>query len=251
MHRLRLSFALLIGFIAAAAALADNPIPWPIPPLPPGANSAVSPIPQMGWFIHFQNNLENSRKMPKIDLIFDGDSITDFWMGRGKDIWTQRYAPLNAFDFGISGDKTENLLWRLQNGQVDGLHPKLILLMIGTNNLGGNTPEQIADGVKADIDEYFKHCPDATLVLQAVFPRGELASDPARAKIKALNDLISKFADGKKILFIDFGNKFLEPDGMLTKEVMPDFLHPSPQGYQIWADAIQPTIDRFFPPAPH
>lgn len=185
--------------------------------------------------------------MPKVDLIFDGDSITDFWMNRGKVIWNQHYAKLNAYDFGISGDRTENLLWRLQNGQVETLHPKLIVLMIGTNNWAINTPEQIADGVKADVDEYLKDCPDAVILLQAIFPRGEKPNDPARAKIKAVNQIISQLGDGKKVIYIDFGDKFLLPDGTLSHDIMPDFLHPSEQGYQIWADAIQPVIDNFFP----
>ena len=249
MRRFLLFSVLPIALIGTASAWAGGTLAWPAPALPPDANSAIPPIPQMGWFTHFQANLDASRKQPKIDLIFDGDSITDFWMSRARDLWNQHYAPLNAFDFGISGDRTENVLWRLQNGQVDGLHPKLVLLMIGTNNLGSNTVEQIAAGVKADIDEYFKHCPDTTILLQAVFPRGAKPDDPNRAKIKALNQLISQFADGKKVLYIDFGDKFLQPDGTLSADIMPDALHPSAKGYQIWVDAIQAEIDQFFPPS--
>jgi len=243
--------AVLTGLITAPSARAGGTLAWPPPTLPPGSNSASTPAPRMDWFLHFQSNLDASRKQPKIDLIFDGDSITDHWTTVGKDLWAQHYAPLNAFDFGISGDRTENLLWRLQNGQVDGLHPKLVVLLIGTNNLSYNTPEQIAEGIKASIDEYFKHCPDTTILLQGVFPRVAKADDTARAKIKTLNQLISKFADGKKVLYIDFGDKFLQPDGTLSADIMPDFLHPSPKGYQIWVDAIQPEIDQFFPGTPH
>jgi len=199
----------------------------------------------------FQKNLDDAKKMPKIDLIFDGDSITDFWATTGVEVWKAHYGSLNAFDFGIWGDQTKHLLWRLQNGQVEGLHPKLIVLLIGTNNLGltPETPEQIAGGVKAVIAEYQKRCPEAVILLQGIFPRGANPADPNRAKIKAINQTIASFADGKRVIYLDIGDKFLQPDGSLSSEVMKDFLHPTPKGYQIWADAIQPTIDQFFPPA--
>jgi lysophospholipase L1-like esterase len=236
--------------IAGAFAQPTTPqtVIWPLTPPPPGGNTAIEPMPALGWFQHFQFNMDSARKMAQVDLIFDGDSITDFWMGKGKAIWNQHYAKLNAYDFGISGDKTENVLWRLQNGQVDTLHPKLICLMIGTNNWAFNTPQEIADGVKAVVNEYRKRCPDAVILLQGVFPRGEKPEDPARAKIKAINEIISHFDDGKNVIYIDFGDKFLQPDGTISKDIMPDFLHPTEAGYKIWADAIQPKIDQYFPP---
>jgi lysophospholipase L1-like esterase len=243
-------FLCLVGFsfILITPAFGQGTVVWPLPPPTPGVNTAITPLPALGWFQHFQFNLDSAKKRPAVDLIFDGDSITDFWMTIGKKVWNERYAKLNAYDFGISGDKTENLLWRLQNGQVDTLHPKLICLMIGTNNWAVNTPAEIAEGVKADVDEYRKRCPDAVILLQAIFPRGEKPEDPARLKIKTVNQAISQFGDGDKVIYIDFADKFLQPDGTLSKDIMPDFLHPSDKGYQIWADAIQPEIDKFFPP---
>jgi lysophospholipase L1-like esterase len=243
----RFLYLVCLGVLAVSPASALQTVIWPLSPPSSGVNSAVTPIPQLGWFQHFQFNTESAKKMPQVDLIFDGDSISDFWMNRGRDVWNKHYGKLNAFDFGISGDRTENLLWRLQNNQVDTLHPKLIALMIGTNNLATNTPEQIADGVKADVDEYVKRCPDAVILLQGIFPRGEKPDDPARGKIKSVNQIISQMADGKKIIYIDFGDKFLQPDGTLSRDIMPDFLHPSAAGYQIWADALQSEINQFFP----
>ncbi len=243
--------AFLIVLAGTSSARASGTLTWPNPPPAPDGNSAATAAPRLDWLNRVQYNLDASRKQPKIDLIFDGDSITDHWTTVGKDLWEKHYAPLNAFDFAISGDRTENVLWRLQNGQVDGLHPKLVVLMIGTNNLSANTPEQIAGGIKADIDEYLKLCPDTTILLEGVFPRAPKADDTARAKIKAINQTISGFADGKKVLYIDFGDKFLQPDGTLSPDIMPDFLHPSAKGYQIWVDAIQGEIDQFFPGAPH
>jgi N-acetylglucosamine-6-sulfatase len=184
--------------------------------------------------------------MAAIDLIFDGDSITDYWTGKGRATWESHYAKLNAFDFGISGDKTENILWRLQNGQVGNLHPKLVAIMIGTNEIGLPTA-QLADGIKAVVADYRKCCPGAVILVQGIFPRGHLPTDPVRAQVKAVNQVISQFADGKNVIYIDFGDKFLEPDGTISADTMSDFLHPTAKGYQIWADAIQPIIDKYFP----
>jgi lysophospholipase L1-like esterase len=222
---------------------------WHPPVLPAGANPAVIPSLPVGWIPHFEQNLVESRKQP-VDLVFDGDSITYGWMGNGgMPIWKKRYAIHNAYDFGISGDSTSGLLWRVKSGQVAGLHPKLIVLLIGTNNMNSSSAEQIAGGIKAIVAEYQKQCPDAAILLQGIFPRGEQPTDPMRAKVKQVNQMISALGDGKKVIFLDFGDKLLDADGKYTKPITQDFLHPTGAGYQIWADAIQPVIDRFFPPA--
>jgi lysophospholipase L1-like esterase len=217
---------------------------------PTGDNSAICPLPRLEWFGRVKRNNDQAAKVAgQIQLVFDGDSITDWWQSWGLSIWQDRYAKLGAFDFGIAGDRTENLLWRLSQGQMNGIHPKLILLMIGTNNLGNNTDEQIAEGIKAIIDRYRRLCPDAVILLQGIFPCAQNATDPLRQRIKEINKTISTYADGKRVVFLDFGDKFLEPDGTMSPEIMPDFLHPSAKGYRIWADAIQPVIDQLFPPA--
>jgi lysophospholipase L1-like esterase len=219
---------------------------WPSPPVPPGANPTLVPVPQMNWFDKFQQNLDASKKVSQINLIFDGDSITDFWQGTGKQVWNQHYTNLGAFDFGISADRVQNLLWRLQNGQVDNLHPKLVVLLIGTNNISECTAQQIAKGVKGVVDEYRQRCPEATILLQGIFPRGQLPTDPLRSKIKEVNSVLAGYADGQNVIYVDFGDKFLQPDGSLSKDIMPDFLHPSQKGYEIWADAIQSQVDAIF-----
>ena len=225
-------------------------MPPPLPPVPAGVNNAVYPVPRLDWIGIVQANTQKAHAPgTTVDLIFDGDSITAGWQGMGRSVWSAHYSNLNAFDFGISGDCTQHLLWRLMQGQANGLHPKLIVLMIGTNNLG-NTAEQVTEAVKTIVAEYQKCCPQAVILLQAILPRGELATNnPHRDKNKDINENLSKFADGKKVIFIDFGAKFLNPDGSIIKEDMPDFLHPSAKGYEIWADAIQPVIDKFFPGA--
>ena len=216
---------------------------------PPGTNPAVFPLPRVeGWTAHFLKSLERTKE-GNVDLLFDGDSITDGWMGIGRPVWTKNYGSLHAFDFGIGGDCIEQLLWRLDHGQVAGLHPKMVVLLIGTNNLRECTDVQVAEGVTAVVQEYQKLCPDAVILLQGIFPRSEKASDPVRQKIKNVNERLAKLGDGKKVIYMDFGDELLQPDGTLTKDVMPDFLHPNAKGYEIWAAAIRPEIEKVFGPS--
>ncbi len=166
----------------------------------------------------------------------------------GKDVWKAHYGAIKAADFGISGDQVQHVLWRLQHGELEGQNPKLIVLMIGTNN-HGEDPKEIADGIKLLLNEYETRCPNAHILLLGVFPRGAAPNNPLRAWVAKINSIISTYDDGKRVTYLDIGDKFLHPDGTLTKEIMPDFLHPSPKGYEIWADAIQPVIDKYFPPS--
>lgn len=217
------------------------------PPQPPATvNPAAYAYPRMDWLYRVKNNITKGKEVAaSTQLIFDGDSITDGWQGKGKDIWAARYAKYGAFDFGIGGDRTQHVLWRLAQGQAEGMNPKLIAIMIGTNNTGSDTAEQIAEGVKAIVEAYQKRCPKSVILLQAVFPRNEKADDATRQKIKQINSIISKLGDDKKVIYVDFSDKFLQPDGTLTRDIMPDLLHPNEKGYQIWADAIQPYIDKY------
>jgi len=245
------AYVLLTAALLATTSIAQNaapvwsmPSPWPV--TPKDANPAAWPMPRIDWLARVETNILHAHEVAnKIQLVFDGDSITDAWQLSGKELWAQRYAGLGAFDFGIAGDQTQHLLWRLAQGEVDGIHPKLIAILIGTNNVKNYTAEQIAGATKDIIAGYRKRCPEAAILLQAIFPRNELPTDPMRAKIKTANDAISKLADGDKVIYIDFGDRFLSPDGTISKDVMPDFLHPSAKGYQIWADAIQPIVDKY------
>jgi lysophospholipase L1-like esterase len=185
-----------------------------------------------------------AKRQPAVRLIFDGDSITDHWQTVGKAQWDAHFA--EAFDFGIGGDRTEHLLWRLAHGQVDKLNPRLIVLMIGTNNLYRDTDAQIAEGVETIVREYQRRCPTAAILLQGILPRGEKPSDPFRARIQHINTLLARLADGKRVLYLDFGEKLLEPDGTISRDMMPDFLHPSAAAYAIWAAEIAPVIGKFF-----
>jgi len=184
-----------------------------------------------------------------VDVLFVGDSITDAWGGEGHNakaagaaIFEKEFVPLKAANFGIGGDRTQHVLWRLQNGELDGIKPKVLMLMIGTNNSGSNSAEEIADGITAIVKEIKKRSPETKILLLAVFPRGE-KPNPGREKLAKANEIIFKLDDGgKTVKYLDIGKKFMNADGVISKEIMPDFLHLSPKGYQIWADAVKPAI---------
>lgn len=176
-------------------------------------------------------------------LVFLGDSITAGWAGNGKEVWAKAFGAYQPLNFGIGGDRTQHVLWRIENGELEGIKPKAAVVMIGTNNSGTDPAEGIAKGVTRIIETIRAKQPQAKILLLAVFPRGEKPSpNPGRDKLKKVNEMISKLDDGKNVFFLDIGDKFMKPDGTLTKDVMPDFLHLSAAGYQMWADAISPKL---------
>jgi lysophospholipase L1-like esterase len=187
------------------------------------------------------------------DVIFLGDSITQGWEGAGKKVWAENFAPLKAVNLGIGGDQTGHVLWRITEGkEIDPLKPKLAVIMIGTNNTGRDSAEQIAGGIKAIVEELRKQKPDMKILLLGVFPRAggikkedtTAPADKLNPKIKQINAIISKLDDGKHVFYKDIGPKFLNAEGGLDRKVMPDLLHLSPEGYQIWADAIKDDVKK-------
>jgi beta-glucosidase len=181
------------------------------------------------------------------DIVFDGDSITNRFEDQGARAWATFAA--RAADFGIEGDRVENDLWRLDHGQVDGMNPKLVVLLMGTNNVsGGYTPDQIADGIRVLVSDYEKRCPQAHIVLMAIFPRGQSASDPMRLKVAAVNNQIKSLADGNRVSFLDLTSQMVDPDGTLSTIAFgKDFLHPQVPGYVLWARALEPYVDKYAP----
>jgi lysophospholipase L1-like esterase len=177
-----------------------------------------------------------------IELLFVGDSITDGWRNSGQTIWDQHFAPLKAANFGIGGDTTQGVLWRMQNGELDGYKAKLIVLMLGTNNINRNPNDDIVDGDRLIVEEFRKRQPQAKVLILGIFPRGVEPTNPYRASIRDINSKLAKLADNKNVFFMDIGDKFLTSDGTLTPEIMPDALHPNFRGYRIWADAIASRV---------
>lgn len=213
-------------------------------------NVATTPVPRAEpqcQARHAQFNVVSQKG--EAELVFLGDSITQGWEGAGRQVWEQKWAPLKAANFGIGGDRTEHVLWRLENGNFDGLKPKAIVLMIGTNNTGHQKPggyqspaELTASGVKVILEKLKAKCPDAKILLLGIFPRGADSNDAFRKQNEATNALIKANADDQTVFYMDISQKFLQPDGALTQEIMPDRLHLSPKGYEIWADAIEPKV---------
>ena len=182
-------------------------------------------------------------KKGEAQVVFLGDSITAGW-ARHPGIFEKEYGQYKAANFGIGGDRTQHVLWRVENGEFDGIKPKAVVLMIGTNNAGvaENSPEQIANGIKAIIEAIHKRTPDTKVLLLAIFPRGATPADANRVKNEKVNALIAKFDDGQKVHLFDIGAKFLKPDGTLEKSVMPDLLHLNAASYQVEADAIREKL---------
>ncbi|HLO77067.1 MAG TPA: GDSL-type esterase/lipase family protein [Magnetospirillum sp.] len=180
----------------------------------------------------------------RVDLVFVGDSITEGWEKAGKDVWARHFAKYNAVALGFGGDRTENLLWRLQHGELDGMTPKAVVMMIGTNNTGHRLedPALIVAGIKKDLDEIRQRQPQAKVALLAVFPRGEKPDDALRRHNDKVNALLPALADGKQVFFLDIGGLLTGPDGTLSKDVMPDLLHPNQRGYEIWARSMDAML---------
>ena len=214
--------------------------------VPRPVNTAIIPS-LAGWFNQkHQNNLQVAGQGGDIDVLFMGDSITDFWRNAdgayaGKPVMDKYFGDLKIFNFGIAGDTTQGVLYRLQNGEGQGFSPKAIMLMIGTNNTMQNNAAEIAEGIGAVVLELQKDFPKAKILLLAVFPRGT-PDDPVRATIAEINNKISKVHDGKKVYYMDIGDNFLDDNGFISADIMSDALHPSTKGYEIWAEAVKDKL---------
>ena len=201
------------------------------------------------WMPRHTAKLKEKEALQQVDMIWIGDSITHGWENAGKPTWDKFYARRRPFNIGFSGDRTEQVLWRLANGEVDKLNPKVIVLMIGTNNTGHrqDPAEQTAAGIEASVKELKTKMPEAKILLLAIFPRGATADDPLRQLNRQINERIAKLADEKQVYFQDIGSVFLDAQGNLSKELMPDLLHPNEKGYQLWAEALEPTLAKWIP----
>lgn len=246
-------------FLALPLAVHAQPTTAPVPPATPPATRPATqpadvPAPRINpdGSIHtrfrtmHESFLRRAREGP-IGLLFLGDSITQQWADAGKQVWAERYAKHDAANFGISGDRTQYVLWRIANGELDGINPKVVVLLLGTNNTGSNTADEIAAGDAKIVGQIRAKLPDAKVILLAVFPRGPRRGNVEEAErhmkvIRAVNERLAKLDDGRHVRFLDLGPK-LAPTGVPSPEVMPDGVHLSPQGYQIWADGMQPLLD--------
>lgn len=225
------------------------------------ANNALIPVPKLeddayDWYARHEAVLKAGKAItPEIVLI--GDSITHFWGGEPKDAnpivrggeeWEALFGKYRTLNLGFGWDRTQNVLWRLDNGEFDGLKPKAVILNIGTNNFSqtenarASTPEETAAAVQEICRRIHEKAPEAQIILMAVFPRGEKPDNPHRQKINALNSLLKPLGEGKGIFFLDIEPQLVNADGTISKEILSDFCHPAPKGYKIWAEALKNTF---------
>ena len=226
-----LPFAFLLAVLVATTA---------------AANTATQPVPRdEAWLRRHEDFVAEARR-GGIDVVFLGDSLTDLWRREGRAAWEEHFAPLRAANFGIDGDRTQHLLWRLQHGVADGPAPKVVVLLIGTNNAGNernsdvprNTTAEAIAGVTLVVQTLRAKLPDTTILLLGLLPRGE-KDTPIRTQVGEINRALSGLDNGRRIRFLDIGSEFLSPDGSLSREIMPDLLHMSEAGYAVFAAALR------------
>lgn len=179
------------------------------------------------------------------DLIFDGDSTTSDWLESGRRIWQQHYGMLRALNLGVGGDQVQHLIWRVQNGSLEGQNPKLIVVQIGADNMG-QEPKEVAVSMKILLEEYKNHCPQAHILLLGIFPSDSSPTSESRQWVAKVNEVISTYGDDR-VTYMDIGPEFLRPDGTISSDVLDEkkFFHPTATGYGIWANAIQPIVDKY------
>ena len=229
---LGLCLALLLGTVAVYAAeeAHQNPADRVAPP----SEAKVA-----------RHNAMKARLLEgNADLLFIGDSITEGWEGAGKEVWDYYYADRNAVNLGTSGDRTYHVLWRLDDLDFSKVSPKLAVIMIGTNNHGIHTAEQVAEGVTAIVQSVRGKLPQIKVLLLGIFPRETAPDAENRQKLAAANAILSGLDDGQNVFFLDIGEEFLTDEGVLPESIMPDALHPNTQGYWIWARAMEPAVAR-------
>jgi lysophospholipase L1-like esterase len=234
-----LTFVVLLGAACWSQALADSPAT---------TQAAVKPArprkqPDAGWEKDHAAFAARAKE-GNVDLLFVGDSITRGWRG-AQDAWDKTFGPWKPVNFGIGGDRTEHVLYRLQNGELDGVSPKAIVLLIGTNNSAvGDKPEDIAAGVQAILRTVHEKCPKARVLLLSILPRGADAGDPKRQSNQQTNALLAKLDDGgKTVRFLDVTGRFMAADGAIIKDAYgADLLHLTHKGYEMMAQAIGPVV---------
>ena len=236
-----------LAFVLALSlntTFAQAPAPKPAAPVPsPVVPAARTEERIVKRFNELTERVKNNQG--KLDLLFVGDSITQGWEGNGKEVWQKYYGKKKALNIGIGGDWTQHVLYRLDHGHADGIRPKVTVLMIGTNNSADDrhSAEEMVQGVTAVVNKLKEKFPKTKILLLGIFPRGEKFNNQ-RGKILQVNQAIQKLADDKSVFYYDFGHLLINADGTISKEIMPDYLHLSPQGYEIWAKAIQPKLKK-------
>ena len=199
------------------------------------------------WLQRHEDKLLEKGAMKRVDLVFLGDSITHSWAAGGASIWAQYYQSRKALNLGFNGDRTEHVLWRLMNGEIDHIQPKLVVLLIGTNNTGHrmDSADETALGVESILSVVKQKLPNTIVLLLAIFPRSAKLTQRLRKLNDEVNQKIRLFEDKINVFFLNINHLFIDEEGELSSNVMPDFLHPSDSQYQRMAEALEPMIAMF------
>ena len=215
----------------------------------PANSLALTPAPleepwAIEWWMPRHHEKINEEGREKAEILLIGDSITHGWENSGKEVWSDTFGSYPTYNIGYSGDRTENVLWRFEHGEIDGINPKVAVLMIGTNNTGHrqDPAECTAEGIRQIVYRINENLPDTQLLLLAIFPRGETPDHELRILNEEINSRIQPLGDLDRVTFMNLNNLFLTDEGILTEEIMPDMLHPNETGYRIWADALHPVL---------
>jgi beta-glucosidase len=195
-----------------------------------------------GWWMERHEKLVERVGQGHVGMLMIGDSIVQGWEGEGREAWERHYKPRGAVNLGVGSDRTQHVLWRLDHGELEGIRPAVAVVLIGTNNLGSDTNDDIVAGVEAVVKLVRSKLPETRVLLLGLFPREARRDDPRRARIRAINARLARLDDHKSIRFLDLGPTFLNPDGSINESLLPDFLHPGSSGYRAWAEAMEPTL---------
>lgn len=242
MKNLKYSFFFLTTILLTACGAPDAPKPLSIQPVVHTAEWAVE------WWgpRHEAKLLEKEQAAEPIEIVLLGDSITHGWESEGQNVWDNYFGTYQTLNLGFGGDRTEHVLWRLQNGAVDDIAPDLLMLMIGTNNTGHRL-EPTGDtilGIQTILDELETRLPETDILLLAIFPRGETPDNAERLRNNAINVSLAKMTKSKRVHYRDIGAIFTQEDGTISQDIMPDLLHLSPKGYTLWAEAIKADVEK-------
>lgn len=228
--------AMVLGVIFSGSLRAEDGVVEAKPAVIKSANDPTKPVPGgVRWFGRMHAAYVEQCKKNAFDVCFLGDSITQMWPG---DHFSKNFGKFNAVNFGIGGDRAENVLWRMENGELKGTKQKLTVLLIGTNNQGMNTAEEVAIGVTAVVKKLQANCPETKILLLGIFPS---AGTPLE-KTKTINAIIAKLDNGKSIRYFDVGVNFLDSEGKIQPGILSDAVHLQRKGYDIWAESMTPIL---------